>query len=479
MLLYKSGTVASNLVYSYIPNRQMDCTFGRLSGIAEMFLQSQSGEIILLPALPSKLATNGMVSGLCARGGFEVDNMTWTNGNLTGATILSKCGNVCNLRSKWPVIVMQGNSVVTNPMVLPGLYQFPTVAGSNYTILPAAVAEIENLSATTNGATQQAVTNAAFSNWRGAQFNAAAAGNSVTYAVSNLAAGNYHLYITANAGANCGQFQLACGPIGGTLTNVGSAQDTYSSSNMAYLLPIKISTPTNLIVLWTNMQREFDCGNWTAPSNGNYNFKFTVTGKNAASAGYALTLDYIKFTPAVVVPPANQPPLAPTNLAPASAAANQPVAPTLQASAFLDPDSGDSQAASQWLVRRSSDNALILDSGTDTVNTASLTLPANLLDYGATYNWQTRHEDKHGAWSSYSATTIFSTVSPMLNPGPQSGGLVFCWPTNSAGFVLECTTNLFPPHWAPAAVTPVIVNGFNTVTNPLDSGTMFFRLNKP
>jgi hypothetical protein len=67
----------------------------------------------------------------------------------------------------------------------------------------------------------------------------------------------------------------------------------------------------------------------------------------------------------------------------------------------------------------------------------------------------------------------------MLNPGQQSGVLVFCWPTNSAGFVLECTTNLFPPNWVPAAVTPVIVNGFKTVTNLPDSGTMFFRLNKP
>ena len=29
---------------------------------------------------------------------------------------------------------------------------------------------------------------------------------------------------------------------------------------MAYLLPIKISTSTNVIGLWTNMLKEFDCG---------------------------------------------------------------------------------------------------------------------------------------------------------------------------------------------------------------------------
>jgi alpha-L-fucosidase 2 len=478
LYLYGYSKVATNLIYAD-NNRQLDSIFGRLSGIANFFLQSPRGEIILLPALPTQLSTNGMVSGLCAAGGFEVDNLTWTNGQLTGATILSKVGNVCNLRSQWPIIVMQGGNVVSAPMVLPGLYQFSTIAGNSYTILPATTAEVENLFATTSGAAQQIVTNGAFSNWRGAQFNAAATGNSVTYAVSNLAAGNYHLYITANAGTNCGQFQLSCGSIGGALVNVGTTQDTYSPTNVAYLLPIKITTTTNLIVLWTNMQREFDCGNWSAPSNGNYNFKFTVAGKNAASAGYALTLDYIKFAPADVAPPPNQPPFAPTNLAPTSAAVNQPIALTLQASAFLDPDNGDTQAAGEWLVWRTSDNTLVFDSGTDTVDTTSFTLPANSLDYGANYNWQTRYEDNHGAWSAYSATTSFSTVAPMLNSGSQAGGLVFCWPTNSTGFVLECTTNLFPPNWVPAAVTPVKVNGFYTVTNPPDSGNMFFRLDKP
>ena len=80
-------------------------------------------------------------------------------------------------------------------MVLPGLYQFSTIAGSNYTILPATIAEVENLSATTSGASQQIITNAALSNWRAAQFNATAVSNSVSYLVTNLAAGNYHLYV--------------------------------------------------------------------------------------------------------------------------------------------------------------------------------------------------------------------------------------------------------------------------------------------
>jgi alpha-L-fucosidase 2 len=478
LFLYGYNKVATNLIFADAANRQLDCVFGRLAGIAGMFLQSPRGEMILLPALPTQL-TNGMVSGLCGAGGFEVDNLTWTNGQFTGATILSKVGNVCNLRSKWPIIVEQGGNPVSAPMVLPGLYRFSTTAGSHYTILPATIAEAENLSATTNGATQQIITNAALSNWRAAQFNATAAGNSVTYLVPNVAAGNYHIYIVANAGTNCGQFQLSCGPSGGTLSNVGAVQDTYSPTNVVYLLPIRVTTPTNVIVLWTNMQTEFDCGNWTAPSNGAYNFNLTVTGKNPGSSGYVLTPDYIKFAPAGAVTPTNHPPLAPTNLVPAAGASDQTTAPTLQASAFLDPDAGDTQAASEWLVQQLSDNTVVFDSGTDAVDTTSITLPPGTLNFGDSYNWQVRYEDNHGAWSSYSAATALSTAAPSMSFNPSAAGLVISWPTNSAGFVLEYATNLPAAVWLPVGTTPVMVNGFNVVTNPPGSDRMFFRLGKP
>jgi alpha-L-fucosidase 2 len=300
LFLYGYNKVATNLVFADAANRQLDCVFGRLAGIAGMFLQSPRGEIILLPALPTQL-TNGMVSGLCAEGGFEVDNLTWTNGQFTGATILSKVGNVCRLRSRWPIDVKLGADYVDAPMVLPGLYEFSTIAGSNYTIVPANVAEAENLPATfSTGDSLQIVTNAAFSNLRGSQLNANAAGDYVSYTVSNLTAGTYHIRIGADEGMDRGQFQLACGLAGGGLTNVGSVQDTYTPTNVVYLLPIHLTTPTNLIVLWTNFLQELDCGTWQAPTNGDYQFKFAVAGKNAASSGYNLVFDYIKLTPTTV-----------------------------------------------------------------------------------------------------------------------------------------------------------------------------------
>jgi alpha-L-fucosidase 2 len=64
------GGSYSNLLCAH-PPFQLDGNMGAAAGIAAMLIQSQSGTIHLLPALPDSWP-NGEVSGLKAQGGFEL-----------------------------------------------------------------------------------------------------------------------------------------------------------------------------------------------------------------------------------------------------------------------------------------------------------------------------------------------------------------------------------------------------------------------
>ena len=127
------------------------------------------------------------------------------------------------------------------------------------------------LSAVSSGPPFRTFTYPAFPDTTGTILDATKVGDNVTFTVNVATAGIYDVQLSYKKYNTRGISQLS---INGT--NVGATLDEYAT---------------------TDSYAGFDFGNFTFPAAGNYSFKFTMTSKDAASAGYGLSFDDFFLTP--------------------------------------------------------------------------------------------------------------------------------------------------------------------------------------
>jgi len=105
-------------------------------------------------------------------------------------------------------------------------------------------------------------------------------------------------------------------------------------------------------------------------------------------------------------------PTAPHNSSPAANTTVPNLTPALIGDTFTDGAIGSTHIASEWEIFKGA--TLVYDSGTDSTDINSLTVPLGRLAAGNTYTWQVRYEDNYADWSTYSPATAFSTA-----PAPE------------------------------------------------------------
>jgi hypothetical protein len=120
-----SNYLAGNLFDLNIGVFQIDGNLGFTGAMTEIFLQSHAGVVHLAPALPSNLIPTGSVTGLMARGGFEVD-VKWANHKFAKATVKAQ------RRGKLTLRVENGGEFKVNGSVYAGSIE--TTTGAVYEI---------------------------------------------------------------------------------------------------------------------------------------------------------------------------------------------------------------------------------------------------------------------------------------------------------------------------------------------------------
>lgn len=121
-----------NLFNSEVPGTIMNGNAGITAAITEMLVQSHTGEIQLLPALPTSFSS-GTLRGICARGGFVID-IVWDKNHVSKAIIDSKLGNMCRIKIDQPVKLFSDGKEIPVRRMENNIFSFQTIPGKKYEI---------------------------------------------------------------------------------------------------------------------------------------------------------------------------------------------------------------------------------------------------------------------------------------------------------------------------------------------------------
>ena len=127
-----SNSTADNM-FDMHPPFQIDGNFGGTAGITEALLQSECGEIIILPALPKRWQS-GSFRGLRARGGYTV-GCEWQGGKAQRITLRADSDGVCRLVTDKNIRITCGGEEIGFEYT-DGCAVFTAAHGRQYTVTP-------------------------------------------------------------------------------------------------------------------------------------------------------------------------------------------------------------------------------------------------------------------------------------------------------------------------------------------------------